>query len=372
MRGAGAASPRNERAERVGEALCFRVDGMCCATEARQIESKLSALDGVGRVEIDVVGRQLRVSGGVGAEAVERAVGELGMQARRVGAVEPPSSWWQRHGRAASAAAAGVLWAASLLARALLAGPAPAAALAVLSLAAGGWLIVPRGLRAAMQPRAGHELPHVRRRPRARSPSGSTRRRPRRCSSSPSRSSWRRARWTARAGPIRALMELSPAEATVLRDGRRGAGPRGGGGGGRAVLVRPGEKIPVDGEVVAGRSGVNQAPITGESIPVEKEPGTEVFAGTLNGEGALEVRAERPAADTHAGADHPLGGGGAGQPGAQPGASWSASRASTRRRWSLAAAARRGRPAAARRLGAGGSGSTARWCCWWSPAPARW
>jgi Cd2+/Zn2+-exporting ATPase len=62
--------------------------------------------------------------------------------------------------------------------------------------------------------------------------------------------------------------------------------------------VRPGEKIPVDGAVVAGESSINQAPITGESNPVEKEVGEEVFAGTLNGEGALEVRSTRTAADT--------------------------------------------------------------------------
>ncbi|HEX7243577.1 MAG TPA: heavy metal translocating P-type ATPase, partial [Longimicrobiaceae bacterium] len=67
---------------------------------------------------------------------------------------------------------------------------------------------------------------------------------------------------------------------------------------GETVVVRPGEKIPVDGTVLTGRSGVDQAPITGESMPVDKEPGAEVFAGSLNGEGALEVRSSKPASDT--------------------------------------------------------------------------
>ncbi|MCC7003077.1 MAG: hypothetical protein IT357_13050 [Gemmatimonadaceae bacterium] len=78
---------------------------------------------------------------------------------------------------------------------------------------------------------------------------------------------------------IRALMELSPAEATVERDGREARVPVSEVAVGQTVIVRPGEKIPVDGEVTEGRSGVNQAPITGESMPVDKELGAEVFRG---------------------------------------------------------------------------------------------
>ncbi|MDX1992683.1 MAG: heavy metal translocating P-type ATPase [bacterium] len=64
------------------------------------------------------------------------------------------------------------------------------------------------------------------------------------------------------------------------------------------ILVKPGERIPMDGEVVRGMSSVNQATITGESIPVSKEAGEAVFAGTINGEGALEIRVTRLAADS--------------------------------------------------------------------------
>ncbi|MBL8163144.1 MAG: cation-translocating P-type ATPase, partial [Anaerolineae bacterium] len=63
------------------------------------------------------------------------------------------------------------------------------------------------------------------------------------------------------------------------------------------ILVQPGERIPMDGIVTAGRGSVDQAPVTGESVPVEKLPGAEVFAGTVNGEAALEVRVTRLAAD---------------------------------------------------------------------------
>src|SRR5579863_8344865 len=64
------------------------------------------------------------------------------------------------------------------------------------------------------------------------------------------------------------------------------------------VLVRPGSRIPVDGKVVRGQSFVDQAPITGESMPVEKNPGALVYAGTINQSGALEIRIERLGRDT--------------------------------------------------------------------------
>jgi Zn2+/Cd2+-exporting ATPase len=67
---------------------------------------------------------------------------------------------------------------------------------------------------------------------------------------------------------------------------------------GSRFIVRGGDRIALDGRIVSGASSVNQAPITGESIPVGKEPGDEVFAGTINGEGLLEVESTKPATDT--------------------------------------------------------------------------
>ena len=97
---------------------------------------------------------------------------------------------------------------------------------------------------------------------------------------------------------ISALMDLTPADA-LLRDaaGERRVGvdlitP------GAIIVVRPGEKIPLDGTVVAGESEVNQAPVTGESLPRDKAPGDDVFAGTINGRGALDVRVTRLRRDT--------------------------------------------------------------------------
>ncbi|WP_336021605.1 heavy metal translocating P-type ATPase [Halobellus salinisoli] len=96
---------------------------------------------------------------------------------------------------------------------------------------------------------------------------------------------------------LRELMDLSPNEATVKRDGREGTVPVEEVAIGDVVVVRPGEKIPMDGEVVDGASAVNQAPITGESVPVDKVDGDEVYAGTINEEGYLEVRVTSAAGD---------------------------------------------------------------------------
>src|SRR5262249_4725574 len=97
---------------------------------------------------------------------------------------------------------------------------------------------------------------------------------------------------------IRALMDLTPADA-LLRDaaGERRV-PVEEIAVGAVIVVRPGEKIPLDGEVSAGQSEVNQAPVTGESLPVDKAPGDQVFAGTINGHGALDVRVTRLRRDT--------------------------------------------------------------------------
>ncbi|MHB9025878.1 MAG: heavy metal translocating P-type ATPase [Armatimonadota bacterium] len=97
---------------------------------------------------------------------------------------------------------------------------------------------------------------------------------------------------------IRGLMEEAPREALVRRDGEEIRLPVEEVRVGDLVIISPGEKIAVDGVVEVGNSSANQAAITGESVPVEKAPGDEVFAGTLNELGVLEVRVTRDAEDT--------------------------------------------------------------------------
>lgn len=97
---------------------------------------------------------------------------------------------------------------------------------------------------------------------------------------------------------LQRLAEICPTMCLVLRDGREERVRVEDVRVGERVLVRPGKRVPVDGIVVEGRSAVDQSTLTGESVPVDKGPGDEVFAGTLNQHGALVVEVRRAAEHT--------------------------------------------------------------------------
>jgi Cd2+/Zn2+-exporting ATPase len=97
---------------------------------------------------------------------------------------------------------------------------------------------------------------------------------------------------------LRELIKLAPREARVRRDGEELLCPIEEISVGEVCIVKPGERIALDGQVLSGSSFVNQAPITGESVPVEKRPGDEVFAGTINYDGYLEITVTKRAKDT--------------------------------------------------------------------------
>jgi Cd2+/Zn2+-exporting ATPase len=96
---------------------------------------------------------------------------------------------------------------------------------------------------------------------------------------------------------IRALADLAPPVARVQRGDKVDSVPVTAVQVGERVLVRPAERVPVDGRIVSGRSAINQAPITGESVPVDKAEGDDVYAGTINGEGALTIETTKASGD---------------------------------------------------------------------------
>ncbi|MDQ8190233.1 heavy metal translocating P-type ATPase [Roseibacillus persicicus] len=97
---------------------------------------------------------------------------------------------------------------------------------------------------------------------------------------------------------IESLMQLTPLTALVKRDGEITEVDLSEVATDETIVVRSGAKVPLDGTVITGSSAINQAPITGESLPVEKKIGDQIFAGTINGEGSLEARVTGKAGET--------------------------------------------------------------------------
>ena len=277
--------------------LAFIVEGMDCADEVRQIEAKLGALPGVTRLQFDLMKRRLLVEGSVVPGEVQRAITAIGMTARPESEEAATLTFWTRRGRPLMAAASGVLLAAGLIVGWTGGPPTLEVALLALSSITGGWFIAPRGLRAA---RSGvldmnflMTIATIGAAAIGEWSEGASVMFLFAVAQLLETYSMDRAR-----NAIKALMEIAPAEGTVRRNGREETVPVGTIAVGETLVVRPGQKIPLDGVVVAGASSVNQAPITGESIPVDKASGADVFAGSINEHGVLDVRVTKLVEDT--------------------------------------------------------------------------
>lgn len=273
----------------------FHVPGMCCPTEAALIRKKLDGMDGVHGLHFDHMRRTVRIGHAPEAlEAITRVLESLNMGARteREQQAEAPALPWKRVlaagllalGSEAAEFASGPDW--------LVLGLALAAILlgglgtykngwialknrnlnmnALMSCAATGALLIGHWPEAAtvMVLFSLAEMLEERALHRAR-------------------------------GAIRELLSLAPEQATVLdekgewaqRDAKTIAV-------GSRVRVRPGERVALDGRILEGASSINQAPITGESLPVDKGPGDAVFAGTINEAGSFEYEVTALAADS--------------------------------------------------------------------------
>ncbi|MCL4811517.1 MAG: cadmium-translocating P-type ATPase, partial [Vicinamibacteraceae bacterium] len=278
----------------------FRVDGMDCHEEVRLLEKRLARLDGVHGLTADVLSQRMRVAhdaARVAPSAIAAAVADTGMRAwidedhreaheargadRRLPAVVLSAL------AVASAAVVHVTGTASWLELPLL----------VLAVVAGGYHMAPRAWQAVRQLSldinflmtiavagavvigewfeaatvvclfAIAQLLEARSLERARH-------------------------------AIRTLMDIAPSEVTLLRGGVPLVVPVEQVAPGEVMLVKPGERLALDGTIEAGDSDVNQAPVTGESLPVPKGPGDTLFAGSINGHGALTVRVTRLVRDS--------------------------------------------------------------------------
>src|SRR5690349_7511927 len=97
---------------------------------------------------------------------------------------------------------------------------------------------------------------------------------------------------------LRALFDLVPPQATVLRDGQELSIPSSAVQVGDVVVLKPGDKVPVDGQVAEGETSIDEALVSGESAPVTKRPGDAVIAGSINRSGSVRFRATKVGADT--------------------------------------------------------------------------
>jgi Cd2+/Zn2+-exporting ATPase len=275
----------------------FKIEGMDCHEEVAILERRLSRLSGLESLDADVIGQRLSIkydAAKLSTSGIAEAVAQTGMRA------------WLEHEQPVEAADARrrmqlvIGSGASLVIGLILVALAPAVTawpLFVLSALLGGIQVVRRAFVSA---RAGlldiHVLMVVA------------------VIGAAALGEWTEAasvvflfalaqllatRAMERArGAIRALMELAPADALVRRGGVETRVAVDAVRVGDIVLVPPGEKIPLDGRVTAGESDVNQAPVTGESLPAHKARGDEVFAGTINGRGALDVEVTRLRGDS--------------------------------------------------------------------------
>ena len=276
----------------------FRVEGMDCNEEVIILERRLRPLAGLEAVSADLLGQRLHVkydAAKLTTAAIVDAAGQTGMRIRlaheesAIGGADIQWRWRLMVGCAAAIGAGLVLSAAdraipaaACFSVAAVAGgifPARRAVTAIRSrtldintlmvIAVGGAMVLGEWLEAA----GVVFLFAV--------------------------AQWLELRTMERARQaIRALIDLAPREALVRAAGLERRVPVADVRIGEEILVRPGDKVPLDGIVVSGHSDVNQAPLTGESLPADKAPGDEVLAGTINGRGALNLRVTRLVRDT--------------------------------------------------------------------------
>ncbi len=278
----------------------FQLVGLCCSHDAAKVERRVSGLENVAEVRINPVTFTMTVTHKAPVTAIQQAVSDVGYQAELADA-PPPSlsapSFWSTHGRKVATMVSGLAvlsawllslklaespWVILLYGSAALIGGFKTFRLglsalrratfdmnALMTIGVVGAILIGEWAEAGL------------------------------IAFLYSVSNWLEASTMERTrNAIQGLMELAPKVALVRRNGREFELPVDQIDIGDLLIVKAGEKVAMDGTVLAGTSMVNQAPITGESMPVSKEPGSEVFAGSLNGTAAMEVRVTKCVGDT--------------------------------------------------------------------------
>ncbi|MDH4069130.1 MAG: heavy metal translocating P-type ATPase [Ignavibacteria bacterium] len=270
----------------------YYVSGICCASEEVLLRKKLDALVGEGSYRYHVLTGELVIDKGVEEARLRSVITRAGFGIRNSRDNQDGDSLWARHGDAIVVAGAAVLALSGIIAQEMTGTSLLSRGMLLVSIVVGGWNVFPKAWRAL---RSGALDMNV-------------------LMTAAVGGALAIDEWAEGAAVIvlfglslalesysiartrravESLMESAPSETTVVRSGRRIVVPSAEVQPGEIVLLLPGERIALDGEVVEGSSEVNQAAITGESLPVLKGPGTEVYAGSLNQRGSLHVRVTR-------------------------------------------------------------------------------
>ncbi|MBI2618899.1 MAG: cadmium-translocating P-type ATPase [Ignavibacteriales bacterium] len=274
----------------------IHIEGLCCATEEQAIRKKLSSLNGVHRLDLRIVSKKLEVDHTCEPEIILDSLNAIGLP----GSPHPPGTLLRAktpNRQLLFTVLSGIFFGIGLLLKAIdIHEPLPLV-LFLSSIVVGGWRIAFKAMKAVAQRSLDMnflmtiavigalvigeyaeaaavvflfalslllESMSIDRSRRA----------------------------------IQSLMKLSPSTATVRLNAKERDTPVEQVRVGQTVIIRPGERIPLDGQVSEGSSSVDQAPLTGESMPVLKSPGDAVYAGSFNQRGVLEVTVTRPSNDS--------------------------------------------------------------------------
>ncbi len=303
----------------------FKVRGMDCAEEVNALKETVGTLSGVQSLNFNLIDSMMFVTFDplkTDEDKIRAAARLAGLEAEPVdekspsNIAEPETSWWQKNGPSILCGCSGILVSLGFLTHAvmhenllhaLVGGegvvnhefPLPVVLFYTAAVITGGWFIFPKALFALRRLRADMNLLMTLAVVGAMVigqlfEAGTV---TFLFSFSLLLESWSISR--ARRA-IQALINIAPSTARYIcpNDGDVMEKPVADVPLGATVLIRPGERIPLDGIVTKGHTSVNQAPITGESMPVTKEEGSEVFAGTINEDGSIEFKATKPATDT--------------------------------------------------------------------------
>ena len=276
----------------------FHVDGMDCASCARTVQKIVSGLEGVREAQVFFGNATLLVDGDASPQSIQAAVRRAGYTAQPAGRrADSSAPFWRRSARSVSTTLSVVLLLAAAAASLLGASRGVSEPLYLLSMAIGGWPIAYAALMALRRRTLDMNVLM------AMAAFGAV-----------AIGEYAEAAWVLvlfavgttlesfalerSRRSVETLMELAPAEAVVLADGEERRMPVEDVALDALVLIRPGERVPLDGVVVGGASSVDESALTGESLPVDKQPGDAVFAGTLNAYGVLTVCVTSVAADS--------------------------------------------------------------------------